>query len=226
MSKHESTPFVIPYVTDGLILYLDGIEQGDEANVWTDLINGMRFVKKGSGVTFNRDNVQFTGTNANQCLYSSDTFSPPHTNTGTVEVCYRDAVTTETGVQVLLYSGNVSGAIGFQIWKRQIAYASYGANYYTGVWNDNGTGTYSVSSARAYQNLVNVGFTSTKAYQSRSANVVIVGASGRGASTFYDQYKGKLHSVRVYNRQLTEEEILYNQAVDNTRFNLGLTIPT
>ena len=33
-----------------------------------------------------------------------------------------------------------------------------------------------------------------------------------------------LHSIRIYNRPLTDDEIMYNQRVDNLRFNLGLNL--
>lgn len=95
---------------------------------------------------------------------------------------------------------------------------------FNGNWTAETTGTYSVSTALAMQNGVSKGFTSDKNYQSRKAVASIIGGSGRGASTYYDCLNGKIHSLRIYNRQLTEEEILYNQAIDNTRFNLGLTI--
>lgn len=224
MAMSKKQPFINPYITDGLILHLDGIEKGSTPDAWTDLINGIVFTKKAGGVTFNSDNVQFEGTSANQCLYSSDSFVPPNTFVGTVQICYRDCVHTSNTVNSILYTGNVSGAINFTLHRMRVMYASHGANAAMAVWDGSATGTYSISSNLAYQNMRNVGFTSSKDYSSRNANVVIVGASGRGASTFYDQYKGKLHSVRVYNRHLTEEEVLHNQAIDNTRFNLGLQI--
>ena len=37
-------------------------------------------------------------------------------------------------------------------------------------------------------------------------------------------FNGIIHSIRIYNRSLTLEERLYNQKVDNIRFNLGLTL--
>ena len=49
-----------------------------------------------------------------------------------------------------------------------------------------------------------------------------------GAGYAYDKprqnFGGKLFSVRVYSRILTQSEMLFNQSVDNTRFNLGLTL--
>ena len=36
---------------------------------------------------------------------------------------------------------------------------------------------------------------------------------------------GRIYAIRYYNRRLTDDEIIYNQRVDNVRFNLGLTLP-
>lgn len=47
---------------------------------------------------------------------------------------------------------------------------------------------------------------------------VVIG--GRGSVT----YEGDIHSLRVYSRKLTDDEILYNQRVDNVRFNLGINL--
>ena len=48
--------------------------------------------------------------------------------------------------------------------------------------------------------------------------------SGFSFKRYRHQFKGKVFSVRVYSRILTQSEMLFNQSVDNTRFNLGLTL--
>lgn len=40
----------------------------------------------------------------------------------------------------------------------------------------------------------------------------------------FDSPKRAIYSIRYYNRHLTDDEILYNQRVDNIRFNLGLNL--
>lgn len=37
-------------------------------------------------------------------------------------------------------------------------------------------------------------------------------------------FNGNICAIRIYNRRLTDDEILYNQRVDNLRFNLGLDL--
>ena len=223
---YSSAPEPLPeYISDGLVLWLDGKVKGNTTDAWTDLVNGVVFTKKGSGVTFNSDNVQFGGS-SNNCLYNTSTTDFGTSTSCTIEVCYRDIPTS--GTKAAFYSYGTGGtALCFQFTGGNRVVINAGnasARPYNGAWTAETTGTYSISAARAYQNGVSKGFTGDKTYISRTAAASIIGASGRGASTYYDALGGKMHSLRIYNRQLTEEEVLHNQAIDNTRFNLGLTI--
>ena len=85
--------------------------------------------------------------------------------------------------------------------------------------------TYSISRARAYENCIGQSFSTNKGYMTGANSKIIVGGSGRGASDIYDVFNGQIYSIRIYNRQLTEAEVLNNQRIDNTRFNLGLAVP-
>ena len=56
-----------------------------------------------------------------------------------------------------------------------------------------------------------------------ATNVIRIGkGTSGGASSNY--FTGNLYSIRVYNRKLTQEEMLKNQQVDNKRFNLLLSL--
>ena len=225
MAMSKKQPFINPYITDGLVLHLDGIEKGSTPDAWTDLINGIVFTKKAGGVTFNSDNVQF-GNNANNALHNTSNYVYTASNVGTIEVCYRDVPTSTSAAYSIFYSyGNVAHSICFQFYKGKIIYSAGKSSVpLTGKWTAKSTGTYSISTARAFQDLQNVGFNTYKDYITRSAVAAIIGCNGRHASTYYDPLNGKIHSIRVYNRQLTEEEVLHNQAIDNTRFHLGLEL--
>lgn len=55
--------------------------------------------------------------------------------------------------------------------------------------------------------------------------------SGNRFTIGYRQYSsvemrllGEIYCIRMYNRTLTDNEILHNQRIDNRRFNLGLNI--
>lgn len=225
MSKKE--PFVNPYITDGLVLHLDGIEKGSTPDAWTDLINGIVFTKKAGGVTFNSDNVQFGGS-SNNALHNLTTYDFARSTVGTIEVCYRDIATSGFSTVFYTYAeGASTGTICFQfVGGNRVSFSTGNASSrpHNGAWTAESTGTYSVSNARAYQNGINKGYTSDKTYITKTIVGTIIGCSGRASSTYFDPLNGKIHSIRIYNRQLTEEEILHNQAIDNTRFHLGLEL--
>lgn len=222
MSKKE--PFVNPYITDGLVLHLDGIEKGSTPDAWTDLINGVVFTKRAGGVTFNSDNVQF-GSGSNNCLQNTTTYDFGSSYTITIELCYRDIPTSGDRTAFYAY-GTTSHSVSLQFrGGNRVAYSvGNGTPPNNGNWTAETTGTYSVSTALAMQNGVNMGFSTNKNYISRYFVGSIVGGGGRSASTVYDCLNGKIHSLRIYNRHLTEEEVLHNQAIDNTRFHLGLEL--
>lgn len=223
MSKKE--PFVNPYITDGLVLHLDGIEKGSTPDAWTDLINGIVFTKKAGGVTFNSDNVQFGGS-SNNALVSSVSGSMPRKNKGTIEVCFRAAAGLT--VDKVLFYGDGDSGICFYIrgggTNVCINCQNSGTDVPNAVFTQSDTVTYSCRLGLAVQNFQGQEFVGGNNYITKKQTVMIVGGSGRGASTIYDCFNGKIHSIRVYNRHLTEEEILHNQAIDNTRFHLGLEL--
>ena len=226
MGAHKKEPFVIPYITDGLVFYLDGIEQGNTSGAWTDLVGGIVFTKKAGTVTFNSDNVQFNGS-SNNCLVSSIDGSGaiPSSVSATIEVCYNN--TSGKTNKSLFYGGYFNPGLSFHINNTTdiVWGAGNSQKPARGYHTNQAKTTYSISRARAFENFEEKTFGSGS-YVSLGSTYIIVGGSGRSASTFYDVFEGKIHAIRIYNRQLTEEEVLANQAVDNTRFNLGLTINT
>lgn len=51
-----------------------------------------------------------------------------------------------------------------------------------------------------------------------------INIGGRTSGSKSYNMAGNIHAVRIYNRLLTEDEMLRNQQIDNERFNLGLMI--
>ncbi len=216
------------YISDGLVLWLDGKVKGNTTDAWTDLVNGVVFTKKGGSVTFNSDNVQF-GSSQDSCLYNTSTYEFVNSGVGTIEVCYREIPTS--GVRTAFASCGIGSSgyggtgISFQFYygaRIVFSTGNSGSRPYNGAWTAESTGTYSVSSARAIQNMVSKGFTSDRTYISRLNAAAVIGMDFQWRSMI----NGKIHSIRIYNRHLTEEEVLHNQAIDNTRFNLGLAVRT
>lgn len=84
----------------------------------------------------------------------------------------------------------------------------------------------STFSASANDDLAVVGKTKSTSIVNSDWNAaggyVRIGGRASGGSAY--PYVGTVHSIRLYNRKLTEEEMLFNHQVDNERFNLGLEL--
>lgn len=52
-----------------------------------------------------------------------------------------------------------------------------------------------------------------------SSNVITIG--GRSLRTDY-KFVGTIYDIRIYNRKLSIEEMIYNQKIDNDRYSLGI----
>ncbi len=77
------------------------------------------------------------------------------------------------------------------------------------------------NNVRAIVDGVNATFGSNEAWGSMDATYSYIGR--RNASSNY-QATAKIHAIRIYNRHLSEAEILHNQRIDNVRYKLGLLI--
>ena len=84
----------LSYISDGLVFHLDGIDKGDTAGAWTDLINGTVFT--GTAVA-QSDSFFFENT-----YLSNSSFVLPANTDYTVELCYVETV-SQNGVLFLLW---------------------------------------------------------------------------------------------------------------------------
>ena len=198
------------YITDGLIFYLDGIDKGSTANAWTDLVGGM--VLTGTA-TFGDNGVTFDGVN----VLHSDTELPQDSAEPlyTIEVCCSDVSTKG----IVFISRNYATASAVCV------------NLTTGQFFNNNsvnslppavipqTFTCSVNAdARLLNGMQVTGYGNMNAWSNGGTNVG--GRKWPGSIT--NGVVGTVHSIRVYNRRLTEEEMLHNQTIDIKRFNLNI----
>lgn len=198
------------YVQDGLVLHLDGINKGATSGRWTSLV-GNAYCVLTTHSTSESNSILMDGagyltvTNPVTTGYSS----------GTIEVC---AVNGNTNTTAFYYG--TSGRLSFML---------SGAGYCFGVTSSNNQWstdkvakfTASANSSRLMVNGVVGGTLSSNNFADASATT-IGGRAGTGGSRYY--VDGRIHSIRIYNRQLTEAEMLQNQKVDDARFGLNLNI--
>lgn len=213
-----------PY-TSGLVFWLDGIDKGPNSGDWTDLINGYRFVNNGNvngddtGWLF--DSSTNAGQNGTQYFIYSAGLNNLMANTCTIEVVYK----CDKDARWCIFNQDANNKIMFGV-------DSYGTKCYTynGVNGASYTRTaglepavtMSANATLCYRNGSVVSRTDSGKY-TISGGGAIVGCYKTAASDNWPFY-GKIYSIRIYNRKLNAAEMIYNQRIDNGRFNLGLEI--
>ena len=191
----------LSYITDGLVFHLDGIDKGETQGAWTDLISGTVF----EGTAESQSNCFFF----NNTYLSNSSFSLGANSDYTVEICYKETV-NQNGV--LFCSGNNSTGNIFVAPHLQL-YMQKGRSYkYDRVINTKYS--LSINAERCIQNMVEKSYNKVgSAYVNSRTNI---GCRYSGGYNIF--FMGYIYSIRVYNRNLTEAEILNNQKVDNKRF--------
>ena len=198
------------YVSAGLVSHFDGIDKGNTSGRWESLVGSAYYtlnthstaetnavVMDGAGVITGTNRVSIGG------------------KAGTIEVC---AQYLGSATSCIVLNGSASGQICFIIGA-----AGYGfcVNGGSNQWNTTKVAlfTCSANNDRLVLNGVNGG---TKATNNWSSYSDTIGGRASGSNKYYANIR--IYSIRIYNRLLTEAEMLQNQRIDNTRFNLGLTI--
>ncbi len=208
MMKKKDTP--MDYITDGLIFHLDGIDKGGTANAWTDLVSGM--VLTGTA-TFSDNGVTFDGVN----VLHSDTELPQDSAEPlfTVEICCSDVSTkgivfaSRTHIPVTAVCVNLSTGQFFN------------ANAVNSIPSAVIPQTFTCSvnaTSRLLNGMLVTGYGNMNAWSNGGTNV----GGRKWPNSNTNGIIGTVHSIRVYNRRLTEEEMLHNQVIDMKRFNLNI----
>lgn len=211
---------ITDYVQSGLVLHLDGKEKGS-TTYWVDRIGNRSFEKRG-GVTFNKDHVYFDGVDDWLRYYNGANVSNvPGRNTGTIEVVYENENLGVASSAIFLTNG-ASKIIAYVNSSKEFVYTNDTVDsraVYPPIITSS-KASISVSADRAYENGTALSIGSTKRRLNDTiANYWCVGHSKSG---YY--FKGKIYSIRIYNRKLSQAEVMQNLSVDNLRFNLGLTL--
>lgn len=200
----------LSYITDGLILHLDGIDKGGTAGRWSSLVGSCYYTLTSHSIEETKailmDGAGYiTATNPVAGAYAS----------GTIEVC---AEFLGTGSAAVMYGPTAS--LGFVIGASGYSFGITSSSNLN-QWNvtKQNLFTISMNADRCCFNGVVGGTKVNNSWSGNSTHSI----GGRNATNKY-YAKIRIYSIRKYNRILTEEEMLNNQRVDNARFNLGLTI--
>lgn len=204
-SKKEDT-----YIQDGLIFWLDGIDKGNDPTAWTDLIGGYTFPYSEGAVIESNGVVNMYSQSVQQAF---DAPASTCTVEGVSNYCsnswgillyggkYNDVILVNGGG--IITTGNVN-TVGCRVFRTNLRTTTTVSCHNDFLMLNGNIHTYTeVSNWGQYFN-----------------NKFVIG--GRSVNGYKNT--SKIYSIRIYNRQLTEEEMLHNQRIDNVRFNLGLNI--
>lgn len=202
------------YVRSGLVLWMDGIDKGSTAGVWTDKAAGHVF-ESVNGFT-NGENYVGLSAASSQYLRNAS-FTSPESHAGTIEVVISDY---DAKSLIFMPKDYTEMAFGITSTGNKIITSTY-----AGIKTINitfGAKIFSVcNDVLAIVDGTAATFNSGDAWGSVDENYNYIGR--RNSSNNY-QATAKIHAIRIYDRFLTRSEILRNQRIDNKRFHLGLSI--
>ena len=211
-SKVISETASMDYVQDGLVLLLDGIRNtrsghSISTNVWEDL-SGNNYDVTMKNITINENNMYFSGD-------TSIMYSENNINAVSVEMVL-ELEESPSGSQyiasfgslykILAWSPNVKGFSLGHGKKRYLVENLYKKNSISVQYNPD------VMYLNSKKLELNVKDT-TWMYEPKYPFMISGYSSGF-------KLKGKIYSIRVYNRALTQEEINHNYQMDKKRFGI------
>ena len=202
--KAVPIPSADAYVQDGLVFQLDGIDKGNVEGAWVDRKAGKQFTLNNCIV--NSDNIQFNGTDSKAVYNQLLNFG----TTTTVEVVF----IKEKNPGTIISSGDKVQLIALYTTSGQ-KYRFFSGNQVTGQTFPDPTAIHTLSIPTSGRPILDQ-IAQPKTYKnfiSKSSTNTYV-----GGHTSY--LKGKIYSIRIYNRNLTSAEMLKNQMIDIERFNI------
>lgn len=196
------------YVTDGLVLHLDGADA--TTSQWAARIGTATFAMSNvtldasGGVVFNGSSSYGNFPNSLGLLFSNCT----------IETVITYDVNDNSSQMV--FATNDNGGIAFSFYNGIQLLCSQGTNgvlYYSTV--KSGLHTFSVNAMRAYRDKTALNTSSPNQWGLKNGGCFI-GCREIGNM----QFNGTIYQIRIYNRQLSDAEILANQDIDINRYNI------
>ena len=228
------------YVTDGLVHRWDGIDNtgsGHDSSVttWSDLVGNITLTKVAGG-SWVDNGLHFEPTvGTNEYYWKDLTETSVYTQNMTVEIC----ITPTASPTVADWADNKSAVIvnvasagSSQLRRMMLSKGDISVGGYT-----NGSNQFATTGFATLLSIRHIACTYTAAAGTNTIFVNGVQKTMNANHTFGENtkdfvfagcstgnlkypYLGHIHSIRVYNRVLTAEEVAQNYAVDVARFGL------
>ena len=197
-------PSADAYVQDGLVFQLDGIDKGNVEGAWVDRKAGRQFTLNNCIV--NSDNIEFNGTDSKAVYNQLLDFG----KTTTVEVVF----TREKVFGTIISSGDKIELMALRE-TSGYKYRYFSGNQVTGIPFPDPTAIHTLSIPTSGRPVLDQ-IAQAKTFKDFYAEPGTTTYVGGGPS----YSKGKIYSIRIYNRNLTQAEMLKNQMIDIERFNI------
>ena len=219
------------YVQDGLVLHLDGLNRGGSVGHWVDLINHFDFELQGTFIE-DSDNIDLQGSG----YASVSSVGAYLTGVSTLEVIINQKSTMQPqeyqtiamsacqgGISIGTLPGQ-NGNMAFSAYSKAVSHSSVGD--LSAPYLDNEYTLNAIHSITRFGGNTKVdGFSKTNAseypanYPNSLSNGDFILGGYLGGGNITRAFNGKIYSIRLYNRVLTESEIKHNLKVDKLRFN-------
>ena len=199
-------PSADAYVQDGLVFQLDGIDKGNVEGAWVDRKAGRQFTLNNCIV--NSDNIEFNGTDSEAVYNQLLDFG----TTTTVEVVF----IKEKNPGTIISSGDKVQLIAVYTTSGQ-KYRFFSGNQVTGQTFPDTTTIHTLSIPTSGRPILDQ-IAQPKTYKSFYSKSDTTNTYVGGNPSYL---KGKIYSIRIYNRNLTSAEMLKNQMIDIERFNIS-----
>lgn len=204
---------------DGLVFFLDG-RDFVAGQSWVDKIGGVAFTM--TDCTKDGDGVRFNGTSAHGA--GSSTLDFP-CQSYTIEMVVKLEKSVEaTADSVVVFNSALSGGFalgwGFNNHNKKVFTNQCATSYENIAYEAPGVGThrYSVNKDVSVLNGEKLQFVfGNRLMNWGAASGATIGSNYSGTNFFF---KGVIYAIRVYNRLLTEAEMIYNQVLDLTNYDL------
>lgn len=217
LMMQQAAPEPIPYITDGLIFWLDGLDA--TASEWVDKVGGVVFsltdcVKSSYGVDFNGSTSGGAATGAIPGIVTVGAAITTAAGVTGVTAIF-DQPSTRSNPQGILWRGDPT----WYITTRDYAYLPAPARTSVEMLCASIPGFYAGdASSWGIKNGAKITTRARNRLAERTGSGMTIGKSLSDSSRFH----GTIHSLWFYNRALTEDEMQQNQAIDNVRYNLGV----
>lgn len=190
------------YVQNGLVLHLDALDPGSaDGSTWVDKVSGHIFTNHGA--TLGIDHFLFAAGD----YMDNSSFTAPSPNYGTIEVVYDLDFTNYVHVFVPAAKTQIGMAH-----RNRLFLGCGNVPTWTG---ETAKGNFSASKSLAWMNGTALTAGAVGGLSIQTGVNTISTANGSNAVI------GKIYAIRIYNRALTEAEMLNNYNLDLTRYNLS-----